>query len=414
MKTLYLCYFGLREPLVQTQVLPYLRELRRGGIDVSLLTFEPGWPHSWSEEERLDWWNKLREDGIDWKARAYHKKPSLLATLFDIAVGTLAAAQISRREAVDVFHARAHISLVMALLARKLCGGKVIFDIRGLVADEYVDAGIWSEGSLVYKTIKWVEQTGVRKADQIVVLTERMFDWLVASLKADPLKIEVIPCCADFSRFHGRADGQAAEADGSDRFEVVYAGSVTGLYMLEEMGRFFLALQERHTNAYLRILTTSPVDVASEKLRQVGLKPEDFWVGAALPSEVPDILGRANVGLSFRKATFSQIAASPTKIPEYLAAGLPVISNAGIGDTDQILLGDRVGVVVGDFNRRAYNQAVSQLEDLLGDQELAARCRRVAHQRFDLERVGGERYCRLYQRLFDSEARDYSIAPIGL
>ena len=47
MKTLYLCYFGLREPLVQTQVVPYLREMRAAGIEVSLLTFEPGWPRSW-------------------------------------------------------------------------------------------------------------------------------------------------------------------------------------------------------------------------------------------------------------------------------------------------------------------------------------------------------------------------------
>jgi hypothetical protein len=26
-RTLYICYFGVREPLVQTQVLPYLREI---------------------------------------------------------------------------------------------------------------------------------------------------------------------------------------------------------------------------------------------------------------------------------------------------------------------------------------------------------------------------------------------------
>jgi len=31
-KTLYICYFGLREPLVQTQVLPYLREIGKGGV----------------------------------------------------------------------------------------------------------------------------------------------------------------------------------------------------------------------------------------------------------------------------------------------------------------------------------------------------------------------------------------------
>src|SRR5688572_15673029 len=40
-KTLYLCYFGVLEPLVQTQVLPYLREIRKGGTEVSILTFEP-------------------------------------------------------------------------------------------------------------------------------------------------------------------------------------------------------------------------------------------------------------------------------------------------------------------------------------------------------------------------------------
>jgi glycosyltransferase involved in cell wall biosynthesis len=414
MKTLYLCYFGLREPLVQTQVLPYLRELSRGGIEVSLLTFEPGWPHSWTEEERLDLQDRLRQDGISWKALAYHKKPSLLATLYDILAGTLAAVRISRRERINVLHARAHVPLVIARLAQKLCGGKIVFDIRGLIADEYVDSGVWKEGSLVYKAIKWIERTGVRKADQIVVLTERMFDWLVNDLKVDPAKIEVIPCCVDFSRFRDEAGWREIEAGGSGRFEVVYAGSVTGLYMLEEMGRFFLALRERYANAYLRILTTSSAGAVSERLKQVGLKQEDFWAGAVAASEVPYYLSRAQVGLSFRKATFSQIAASPTKIAEYLAAGIPVISNAGIGDTDHILLGDRVGVIVKDFNKRTYDEAVRQLEDLLADPELAERRRRSACERFDLERVGGERYRRLYRKLFSSEARDYSTAPMGL
>jgi len=399
---------------VQTQVLPYLRELSRGDIEVSLLTFEPGWPRSWTEGDRLDWKDRLRKDGVSWEALAYHKTPSLLATLYDIAAGTLAVIRMSRREKIDVLHARAHIALVIALLARKFCGSKIVFDIRGLIADEYVDAGVWKEGSLVYRVIKWVERIGVRKADQVVVLTERMFDWLINNLKVDPAKIEVIPCCVDFSRFRDETGWREIEAGGSDRFEIVYAGSVTGLYLLEEMGRFFLALRERYTNAYLRILTTSSADAVSERLRQVGLKQEDFWVGAVAASEVPYYLSRAKAGLSFRQATFSQIAASPTKIAEYLAAGIPVISNAGIGDTDHILLGDRVGVIVRDFNRRTYDEAVRQLEDLLDDPELAERRRRSAYERFDLERVGGERYRRLYRKLFSSEARDYSTAPMGL
>jgi predicted component of type VI protein secretion system len=49
--TLYICYFGLREPLVQTQVLPYLRQLTSAAIRVRLLTFEPRLNDSCTRQE---------------------------------------------------------------------------------------------------------------------------------------------------------------------------------------------------------------------------------------------------------------------------------------------------------------------------------------------------------------------------
>src|SRR5262245_5072027 len=405
MRTLYLCYFGLREPLTQTQVLPYLRELSRSRIATSLLTFEPGWPRSWGDGERRAWRERLRGDGIEWEALAYHKKPSALATLYDILVGTLTAVRSARREGVGVLHGRAQIPLVIALLARRLCGAKVIFDIRGLVADEYVDAGIWRTAGPAYRTVKWIERVGIARAEQIVVLTERMSCWLVEEMKADPAKIEVIPCCADFSRFDRKGSGVAPETGDVDRFEAVYAGSVTGLYLLEEIARFFLALRERRQDAYLRILTASPAAEVSKTLGSLGLGEEDYWIGTVPPSEIPAYFRRAKLGLSLIKPTFSKIASSPTKIPEYLAAGVPVVSNAGIGDTDRALLDDRVGIVVRDFSREAYDEAVGALLKLLNDTGLAARCRRSAYERFDLEKVGAERYRRLYQRLAQSRER---------
>ena len=49
--TLYLCYFGLREPLVQTQVLPYLRQIIKENLKVSILTFETKPKETWTQEE---------------------------------------------------------------------------------------------------------------------------------------------------------------------------------------------------------------------------------------------------------------------------------------------------------------------------------------------------------------------------
>src|SRR5262245_11435459 len=173
MRTLYLCYFGLRAPLTQPQVLPYLRELSRSRIATRLLTFEPGWRRSWSDEERRVWRERLREDGIEWEALAYHKKPSALATLYDILVGAGAAVRLARRERIEVLHARSHIPLVMALLARRLCGAKIIFDIRGLVADEYVDAGLWRTAGPGYRGTKWVGRNGIGQGGHNVLLTGR-------------------------------------------------------------------------------------------------------------------------------------------------------------------------------------------------------------------------------------------------
>src|ERR687885_1497234 len=104
--TLYLCYFGLREPLVQTQVLPYLRRLAASGVDVSLLTFEPELKRRWTADELELERARLAAEGIRWHRLAYHKRPSIPATAFDVVAGALKAARVARREGVQVLHAR--------------------------------------------------------------------------------------------------------------------------------------------------------------------------------------------------------------------------------------------------------------------------------------------------------------------
>ncbi len=413
--TLYLCYFGLREPLVQTQVLPYLRQLAGGGARVTLLTFEPSLRESWTPEQLAEETRRLAGEGIRWRRLAYHKRPSLPATVYDILAGALFAARSVRRGGVDVLHARAHVPLAMALLARTFARARVVFDIRGLMADEYADAGVWAEGSVPFRLVKALERAGARRADQLVVLTRRMRDWLVAEGLAPAEKIEVIPCCVDFSRYGGGDDGRdddataaASSSRGGEagsspaperRFEVVYAGSAVGLYLLEEMGRFFAEVRAREPRAFLRVLTKSPPREVEARLRRAGVAPEDFRVAPARADEVPAYLERARLGISFRKPTFSQIAASPTKIPEYLAAGLPVVSNAGIGDTAELLEGERVGVLVREFSKEALARAAAEALALVSEPGVSERCREVARRHFDLVQVGGEAYRNVYRRL---------------
>lgn len=394
MKTLYLCYYGIREPLVQTQVLPYLCQLAAAGIDVSLLTFEPQIKHDWSRQELATQTLKLSDAGVRWFYKPYHKQPSIPATAYDILAGAKTAIRLARHFKIDVLHARSHVPMAMALLARPLTGCRLLFDVRGLWAEEYVDIGTWTEHSLPFRAIKTLERVGLRKANQVVVLTRRLRDWLVAQELAEAEKIEVIPCCTDLARFE-----KMSSANPPDRFEIIYAGTGTGLHLLGEVGRFFLALKTRRPDAFLRILTHSPTAEVSAVFQREGLDTKDYWIGAVQPDEVPAYLQRAQLGVSFRKATFAQIAASPAKIPEYLAAGLPVVSNSGIGDTDEMLEQEQVGLILKGFNDEAYAEAADAILKLLQVPDIRGRCQNVARQYFDMVQVGGAGYLKAYRRI---------------
>jgi glycosyltransferase involved in cell wall biosynthesis len=402
--TLYLCYFGLREPLVQTQVLPYLRELADSGIKVSLLTFEP---EKLTEDELTRRRETLEREGVRWFHLSYHKRPSLPATLYDITAGARFAASLVRREGVQVLHARAHVPMAMAMLAARRANCKLVFDVRGLMAEEYADGGVWAENSPPFRAVKSVERAGLKRADQVVVLTRRMRDWLIENNLKAAERIEVIPCCVDFARFEADATGgvqkgveeEAGDAQSGEGFEIVYAGSLTGLYLVEEMGRFFLAVKARRPRAVLRILSVSSPEAGAAALRRVGLEAKDFSIKSVPPREVPAYLRRARLGISFRKATFAQIAASPTKIPEYLAAGLPVVCNAGIGDMDELVERERVGVVLSAFDERSYGEVAERALLLAEDAGARERAVLVAHQYFDLKTVGRRGYVNVYRRL---------------
>ncbi len=231
--------------------------------------------------------------------------------------------------------------------------------------------------------------------DSLVSQARRLSDWLVKENLADAGRISIIPCCTDLQRFESKAPSESV----SNRLEVVYAGTATGLHLLEEVGRFFIRLRERAPHAYLRILTHSPAADITDLFQGLGLRPEDFSVVAAQPDEVPDYLRRARIGVSFRKATFAQIAASPAKIPEYLAAGLPVVSNSGIGDLDDLLTNEGVGFVIESFHDDEYDKAATHILKLLELPDIRQRCRSVAKKNFDLLDVGGKGYREVYRRI---------------
>ena len=399
-RALYICYFGLREPLVQTQVLPYLRELVAGGIGMSLLTFEPNLKRRWDAESIADWRQRLRSEGIEWHLLPYHKRPSLPATLYDIVAGAWRAAAIARRGRIDLLHGRSHVGAAIGALAKRLTGARLIFDVRGFLAEEYVDSGNWPAGGLLYRLTKAAERWLYRAADGFVVLTERARETLFPEGASGRL-VEVIPCCVDPERFAAAAardrDSIRRELGLGGRRVFVYLGVMGGYYLIRETAELLAAAREQDRHTYALVLTQgSPVPMTAE-LQRLGFSNDDYRVLQVEPTDVPAYLCAADVALCLIRPSYARRAMSPTKFAEYLAAGLPVIASAGIGDLDAHITEARAGVLLETFEHSAYIEAIRAVEHLQGGPGLAERCRGEVQARYDLHAVGGERYYRLYK-----------------
>lgn len=411
-KALYICYFGLREPLVQTQVLPYLLEIMKDGVNMSLLTFEPDLKSTWTLEEIAAARRQLSEKRIDWHYLPYHKRPSAPATFYDILNGARKVRQLISRQKFDILHCRIHVPALMAATARKFSSKKpkILFDIRGFFPEEYTDAGIWPENGWLFRAAKRAEKWLLNEADGFVVLTEKAREILFPEISSHDNNlavsdrrgrpVEVIPCCVDLKRFEIADELLRTETRRklaiNDRFVIAYVGSFGGWYLSDEMFEFFAAAREVDPSVFILILTQRQTEAAVEKLKVIGFEDGDFFVGSVSPGEIPDYLNAADAAISFIKRCYSKQASSPTKNAEYLAAGLPMIVNPGIGDVDSLIGEDGVGVLVEAFDHENYAEALIQLK-ALGD--VRKRCRESAQTRFDLVNVGGKRYRRLYKTI---------------
>ncbi len=382
---------------MQTQVIPYLRELVKGGHELTLLTFEPGEVDEGAVRELL------KADGIEWHWLKYHKRPSVPATMFDIANGARFIRRLAAEKKFDILHCRSHVPTMMAAIARKGIKErpKLLFDIRGFFPEEYVDAGVWPEGGAIYRNVKRAEAWLMKEADGFVVLTEAARDILVNGIGDRP--VEVIPCCVDLNRFEAaneetRRVSREALSIG-DRFAIAYVGALGGWYLTDETAAFFRAAKQQRPDTFALVLTQSDPAMIEPLLSDAGFAPGERFVGKVSASEIPKYLSAADTAVSFIKNCFSKKASSPTKNAEYLACGLPIVANLGVGDTDKQLTEDRTGVLVDKFEKSALARAVVETLELLEDGDLAERCRKSSRERFDLGTVGGERYRRLYSNI---------------
>ena len=388
---LYIAYDGMLEPLGQSQVLAYLERL---AIDrpIHLLSFEK--PEDWAEAHaRSRVQARMDAAGIHWYPRRYHKRPSAVATSWDIGVGILGGLWLVLRHRLHIVHARSYVAAVMAFALKRMTRARFVFDMRGFWADERVDGGLWPRDGRMYRVAKWFERHFLLRADHVVSLTQaavremERFDYLQGHLPP----MTVIPTCADLTRFVPTTAPRAG-------FVLGYVGSAGTWYLFDAAVACFAQLLKLRPDARWLIINRNEHDYIRERLAAGGVSMDAVELRTADHSEVPAQMARMHAGVFFIKPVFSKQASAPTKLAEFLGCGIPCLGNAGVGDMAAILEGERVGVALTDFSAASLQQGLEQLIELVSEPDIQSRCVAAAQRHFSLDE-GVARYRSIYAAL---------------
>lgn len=258
---------------------------------------------------------------------------------------------------IDVLHCRSYSATLVALLTKKIFGlkQKVLFDTRGLVPEEGVMLGVFTEKGLSYRAWKWVERWMLDSADAIVNVSDT-FSEHISKITSNP-NIFTIFTSVRTSAFRNdeKETESLHERLTSDRGRVlVYLGSLhkERWHSVENLAKIYKVFRDIFQPSKLLIVSETDHSYIEATLKEYGIRPEEFIiVKSENVQQTATFLRLAHfAALPFKRISTPQEALigftmMASKTGEYLAAGLPIICHDQVGGAKRVITEHGLGCV---------------------------------------------------------------------
>jgi glycosyltransferase involved in cell wall biosynthesis len=261
-------------------------------------------------------------------------------------------------------------------LAAGIGGLPFLLDVRGdSVAEARLDAAL-NPSARANRLIAWSERetaVSLRTASGFAVVSDAMAEWLAESVNVAGRPVEVLPCPIHVGTFSLRECFAPAE-----ELIVAYVGGLQSYQSPALVARTIAALS-RVTPVPLRawVVTPSEHDHMRALLESLGVRGT---VEALSHQQIEERLCEADVGIVPRDSDPVSRVSCPTKIGEYLSAGVPVLAGTGVGHWASRIAAQGAGGSLGEGE--SLDAGIPRLltaicQDRAG---FATRCRAVAER----------------------------------
>lgn len=326
---LFVTWDGPQVSYLQGLFLPIFQRLGERGYRFHVLQF------TWGDAAQLRRnASACHHSGVPYRAVRIWRAPRGIGQFATALRGSRRIESAIRKWQIDIAMPRNLMPALAFLTMRSPADIKVVFDADGFGADERVDFAGLSPNSYHYRILRDIESQMIRKADRVLVRTERAIDILQARagyLKGDK-KFYIVsngrdPNLFPINDFH----------DAGSDFTLSYCGSLGSQYCPEDMLDISESLYQRLPNMRFNIFSGSK-ERALEVLKSRNLENAQ-WISVSTlpPHEVGRSLSKSDLGMALRRQMFSTQGVAPIKVGEYLLAGVPIVGTPEAGSNEWLV-----------------------------------------------------------------------------
>jgi len=397
---LILTYWPVRDALIQTYTLPYVKLIRDALNIRSQIYLQTLERDNFPKDDKTRVEQHLLTYGAQWVTCRYTTYGIKLYFYQFMNFITLLNLCLSKK--IAVIHVWCTPPGIIGYLLHKITGAKLVLDSYEPHAEAMVENLTWQKRSLKYTVLSSFERLITRRASFIIACTRSMKNYVEGRYKEQLGEFFVKPACVDTNKFNLKERKNKSllkDHELQDKIILVYAGKFGGIYFDVEVFEIAKVASTVFGPKFRFLILSSQSSTEIHRYCSAANLPLEVIIHKFVNHhDVPKYMGLADFAITPVKPTPSKRHCTPIKDGEYWALGLPIIITNEISDDSSIVEAEDIGYVLKSNTHEEYLRAVLKIQTLLKQEKraLASRIRNVAltYRNFSIARsVYNQIYC---------------------